>query len=51
MRHAPLDPRKRVLCESFLRDAELRWAHRLAVVVRGDRSPLDAYGTIISAYR
>jgi hypothetical protein len=51
LRHAPLDARKRVIAEAFLREAELRWAHRLGTVVRGDRSAIDAYGTVISAYR
>jgi hypothetical protein len=51
LRHAPLAPGKRVLAEAFLREAELRWAHRLGRIVRGDRTAIDGYEAVIAPYR
>jgi alkylation response protein AidB-like acyl-CoA dehydrogenase len=49
--HAPHDPRKRVMARAYLHEAAARWAHRLAVIVGGDRTALDAYGAIVASYR
>lgn len=48
---APYDKRKRVMARSWLKEAEGRWMQRLAVVVDGDRTALDAYETVVAPYR
>ena len=51
LRHAPLDPRKRLLAGAFLHDAASRWVERRAVVMDGDRTALDAYDALVEPYR
>ncbi len=49
--HAPHDPRKRLVAHAFLAEAALRWAQRLATIVGGDRTSIDAFPDLVAPYR
>ncbi len=51
LHHAPLAPAKRALAASFLHEAHLRSAHRLATILDGDRTALDGFHAVVGPYR
>jgi hypothetical protein len=49
--HAPHDARKRLGRARVLAEAALRWPQRLATIVGGDRTSIDAFPDLVAPYR
>jgi len=51
LRHARHDASSAAIGKAFLGEAELRAAHALDVIRRGDRTALDGYDAVVAPYR
>ncbi len=51
LRHASHDESPAVIGKAFLGEAELRAAHALDVIRRGDRTVLESFDAVVAPYR